>query len=90
MRSGGYSLQRAGFSLCQLLLLQSTHSRHTGLQQLQRADLVAAGLGLSYSEACGIFLDHDLSVNMVSASMLCVNLLCFLFFGHEACGILVP
>ena len=56
--------------------LVAEHTRHTGLQQLQLTDLAIEGLGLSYSEACGIFSDHDLLINMV---LLYVNLL-FPFF----------
>ena len=52
--SEGYSLLRcAGFSLCWLLLLWSTGSRHVGS--------VVVAHGLSCSAACGIFPDQGLN-----------------------------
>ena len=48
------SLQCPGFSLQWLLLLQSMDSRHVGS--------VVVALGLSYSMACGIFLDQGLNL----------------------------
>ena len=72
--SGGYSsLWCVGFSLRWLLLLQSTGSRRVGFSScgawasvvvargLQSTGSVVVAHGLSYSVACGIFVDQGLN-----------------------------